>query len=236
MSSSGTAGTRGWQPPAPEPGSARFFALLYTPADRRSALARLIALADEIGAGGARRLDHEVAHARLEWWRLEAARYAEGHAQHPWLQSASAAAGDERRFDLRSLVEAAAIDLAEALQRPEAGGRLRGALFAAAAEHLGAEPLSAALREALSALGTLSWQIERAALAARRANPEQSAPQLQAALERLGTGLQPTLAPLLVWVALAAARKNHSPLRAFADNIRAWRVARRAATGRYTSR
>ncbi len=53
-------------PSAPQPGSARYFALLYSPRAQRPALARLLALADEIGAGVTRRLDHDVAHARLE--------------------------------------------------------------------------------------------------------------------------------------------------------------------------
>ena len=111
--------------PTPQPGSARYFALLYAARARRPALARLLALADEIGAGVARGLDHDVAHARLAWWRHEAEQYALGRAQHPWLR----AWPDERdggpRFDLEPLLHAAAIDLAQALQRPQGGERLR---------------------------------------------------------------------------------------------------------------
>jgi hypothetical protein len=56
-------------------------------------------------------------------------------------------------------------------------------------------------------------------------------------LDRLGAAQQPELAPLLVWAALAARRaKNASLLQGFADNIRAWSVARRAIAGTFTSR
>jgi hypothetical protein len=216
-------------PPAPAPGSARYFALLYTPAAQRAALARLLGLADEIGAGIARALDHEVAHARLEWWRHEAAQYAAGRAQHPWLREPPESAMGPR-LDLQALVQAAAIDLAQGLQRPTGDEQLRRAVFTAAAQVLGAGPLSAAQREALGDLGALSWRLERSAPAPQGATATLS---LQALLARLGPALQPKLAPLLVWAAIAArAAKNAAPAQGFIDNIRAWSVARRAAAGK----
>jgi len=215
------------QPPAPAPGSARYFTLLYTPAVHRPALARLLALADEIGAGVARVLDHEVAHARLEWWRHEAAQYAAGRAQHPWLRELPGSSGP--RFDLQALVQAAAIDLAQGLQRPTGNEQLRRAVFAAAAQVLGAGPFSAAQGKALGDLGALSWQLERPALAGQGAQPALS---LQALSARLGPALQPKLAPLLVWTAIAdGCAKNAAPVQSLIDNIRAWSVARRAAAG-----
>ena len=224
-------------PPAPEPGSARYFALLYTPAERRPALARLLALADEIGTGIARGLDHELAHARLDWWRHEAGQYAVGRAQHPWLRSLPEQQPGRLQLDLHSLLEAAALDLAEGLQRPYGGERLRRALFAAAAEVLGAGPLSPALRDAIGALGALTWEFERAPSAAPTADAVLATAALQPVLDRLGAAQQPKLAPLLVWAALAARRaKNTSLLQGFADNIRAWSVARRAIARTFTSR
>jgi hypothetical protein len=213
--------------PPPAPGSARYFTLLYTPTPQRCALAQLLALADEIGAGVARALDHEVAHARLEWWRHEAAQYAAGRARHPWLRQLPGASGP--RFDLPALVQAAALDLAQGLQRPTGDEQLRRAVFVAAAQVLGAEPLSAAQREALGDLGTLSWQLERSAPAAQGAR---AALSLRALSARLGPALQPKLAPLLVWTAIAGCAKNAAPVQSLVDNIRAWSIARRAAAGK----
>jgi len=220
--------------PTPPPGSARYFALLYAPRPRRPALARLLALADEIGAGVTRGLDHDVAHARLAWWQHEAGQYALARSQHPWLRTRPDEQSGAPRVDLDSLVQAAAIDLAQALQRPPGGERLRRAVFVAAAQLLDAGPLPSALRESIGELGALSWQWEQAPLSATVTSAA-----LQPLLARLGAALQPVLAPLLVWTALAA--RHASPgkaslRRAVADNIHAWNVARRAAAGSLTSR
>jgi hypothetical protein len=219
-------------PPAPPPGSARYFALLYAPRSHRPALARLLALADEIGAGVTRGLDHDLAHARLAWWQHEAEQYALGRAQHPWLRIRPDEQSGAPRVDLESLVQAAAIDLAQALQQPPGGERLRRAVFAAAAQLLGAGPLPSTLGETVGELGALSWQWEQAPAASV------SSTALQPLLARLGAALQPPLAPLLVWTALAA--RHASPRKpsmrtAIADNIHAWNVARRAAAGTLTN-
>jgi hypothetical protein len=221
MSEPEPVSARAQLPPPPAPGSARYFALLYTPRARRSALARLLGLADEIGAGAARGLDHDVAHARLQWWQHEAAQYALGRSQHPWLRALPQPA-----LDLPSLLQAAAMDLAEGQRRGHTGERLRRALFGAAAAVLGAQALSETQRAALAELATLSWQRERC-LPGSGSLPE--------VMARLGAAAQPALAPLLVWVALAARTESGSPLQAFADNIRAWKVARRATAGTFTS-
>jgi hypothetical protein len=212
------------EPPEPAVGSARCFALLYTPAARRAQLARLAALADEIGAGLARGLEHALAHARLDWWRLEAQRHAQGQARHPWLRPPAVASSS---FDLQPLVEAAALDLAQDLRDGQSGpcpGReLQGALFIAAASVLGLEPSSPPLRETLRALAALSMGCD-------------SPVTLSTLAGQLSARQQPSVAPLLVWAALGSAAKGPSRWRPWADNIRAWNVARRAAAGRYTSR
>ncbi len=218
----------------PEPGSVRYFVLLYAPRASRRSLTRLLALADEIGAGVARGLDHELAHARLAWWQHEAGQYALGRAQHPLLRAPADEDPGVPSMDMTSLLQAAAIDLAQQHQQPPGGEQLRRAVFAQAALLLGAGPLSPAQREGLAALAALSWQSEHAPAAATA-----RAAALGDALARLGPSLQPKLTPLLLWAALAARRAapgKPSAGRDFADNVWAWNLARRAAAGRFTSR
>jgi hypothetical protein len=199
-------------PPAPPPGSARFFALLYAPAGLRDALSRLLAVADEIGAEATRTLEPAVAQARLAWWQLEAERYAAGKPQHPWLKYTQSGSVHCPPIDLIALIEAEAAD--------PSGLQLRRALFIAAAELLGAGPLTPLQRQALGELGAQSWQPPQPAAQAR------APPALH--------GVQARIAPLLVWAALAARTAGKdTPLRGFADNMRAWHIARRASTGRY---
>jgi len=228
---------RGTIPPPPVPGSARYFALLYTPAEHRAALALLMALGDEISAGLARGLDHSVAHARLDWWRLEAERYAAGSARHPWLRASSAEltssagrASGGRLLNLQPLLEGAALDLAEGLQSGESQQRVHAALFVTAAEALGGASISERLRDQLAALGALTRHFERLSQDALAGARREHRQRLEAALAPLRH--QPALAPLLVWATLAERRPERSrPLRALADNLRAWRIARRAAAG-----
>ena len=219
MPSAAPAIAREMQPPA---GSIRYFVLLYTPQARRRALASLLALADEIGAGLERRLDHALAHARLDWWHREADRYRAGITQHPLLRILLGATNEGARLDLQPLILAAQIDLAEEQRVEAVGARTRAALFVLAAATLGAASLADEQREALAELGALS--------AADPASPERTA--LQPIVARLGAKLQPTVAPLLIWVVLAARKKKSgSLLEGFAENLRAWNVARRAAQG-----
>jgi hypothetical protein len=248
-------------PPPPPAGSPRFFALLYTQAALRPLIGTLLALADEISAGGARGLDHAVAHLRLDWWRGEAERYARGEPQHPWLRALLAQYPASRGLDLQPLVQAAALDLAtQTLGAPSgialSGANLQRALFELATDALTADrytdPLPAQLQRTLGDLGVQVLELER--FAARDA-PTASAPAVPAAaLEAVrrqapavDRALQPRLAPLLVWIALAAAQAGRSERRAarrpdgdhgsildgFADNMRAWNAARRAARGRF---
>jgi len=226
------------QPPEPLAGSIRYFVLLYTPQARRRALASLLALADEIGAGLERQLDHALAHVRLDWWRREADRYRAGITQHPLLRILLDATCEGARLDLQPLILAAQIDLAEAQRVAAAGARARGALFVLAAATLGAASLADEQREALAELGAATLQYERALSAAGPASAERTA--LQPIVARLGATLQPTVAPLLIWAVLAARqsrrrmqgpKKTSSLLEGFAENLRAWRVARRAAQG-----
>jgi hypothetical protein len=245
-------------PLPPAEGSPRHFALLYSPASARAKLATLLALAHEFDAG--RSLDHALAHLRLEWWHGEAERYARGEPQHPWLR-ALLTQDPERRLNLQRLVEAAAVDLAtETLSSQPAVATAR-TLFELAETALrapaDAHPPSPQQQCALGDLGERAGELERFASAAGDSaaagspSPEltptpaparllEAARRQAQAIER---SLQPRVAPLLVWIALAArqalrrARRAHrsggSGLDGFADNMVAWHAARRAARGRF---
>jgi hypothetical protein len=233
-------------PPAPLVGSPRYFALLYTQPPMCATLTTLLALADEISAGAGRGLDHSVAHARLDWWRMEAERYVREDAQHPWLRALLARQPGAARLNLQPLLEAAAIDLATQALSVQPGTALQGAVFRLAAAALRAAPgvpaLSSALQQQLDDLGQRTCQLERSA--SGRVQPLTSSLEaLRRQAEGIEAALQPQLAPLLVWVALAARQaqrrarstltKSGSGRAALADNIAAWRAARRALRGRF---
>jgi phytoene synthase len=64
------------------PGSLRQFAVTYAPAHARPLLAALYAYEAEI-ADTTRASSHDVAHARLAWWRDEVDRLIHGEPRHP---------------------------------------------------------------------------------------------------------------------------------------------------------
>ncbi len=235
--------------PAPPPGTLRYWVLLYSPAPRRAVLATLLALADEIGAGVGVGVgvggEHAVIHVRLDWWHQEALRFSRGEPQHPWLRSLQSRQPESRGLDLLSLVDAAASDLAARALRDEAGGALARALFVLLAQALGAPDCPPPLRQCLGEIGRLAHQLESAARE-RAPDPELAGAALQSLhrhTQRIDAALQPRLAPLRVWAALAAARWRRrqrrsgdewpAPLDGFADTILAWRAARRAARRRF---
>ncbi|HYM35487.1 MAG TPA: squalene/phytoene synthase family protein [Steroidobacteraceae bacterium] len=69
---------------AAPPGSMRYFALLYALPQQRDLLAALFVIDAEIRA--TIHAAHEVAHARLQWWRMEFDRLINRNAQHPATQ------------------------------------------------------------------------------------------------------------------------------------------------------
>ena len=240
--------------PHPAPGSAHSFLLLYTPRPRRAALRTLLALADEIGAGLGRQLDHDVAHVRLQWWREELQRFAEGVPAHPWLiawQHGRGQHGYGPAPDLTPLADAAAIDLASERLAALAARRLPQALFVLAARMLTAGTAAAAALTAQQeqAIGELGRQADEWLQPAAEQPRQPDAPprgpvpaqRQQQPVPRLEPALQPPLAPLLVCAALAARqarrRRQHggnshtmrpSAWTVLADNIAAWRIARAA--------
>ena len=70
-------------PGRPDSGSARALARVYSPAAQRPPLAALCAIEREIRASLRGGIDHQVAHARLAWWRDECARCTQGSPAHP---------------------------------------------------------------------------------------------------------------------------------------------------------
>lgn len=246
--SAGSPGTSAAAPPAPAPGSARYFVLLYTPTPRRAALQTLLALVDELGVGLERGLDHGVAHLRLQWWEEELLRFQQGQPRHPWLigwlQTLHAPA------DLRPLAQAAGIDLATQRLAARRSLQLYAALFVSAAQLLGVPETPASELEPLGrAVGTLeacgagqSWALTQL--------PEllQSLAERQHRSPLVAPAWQPALAPLLLWLALGVHRRRRqpedksatmappAPPRRFdqlADNFIAWRYARRAVRRRF---
>ncbi|HXY96141.1 MAG TPA: squalene/phytoene synthase family protein [Steroidobacteraceae bacterium] len=113
--------------PAPAPSAMRALAWLYAPGSQRPVLAALGAIEEEIGASLRPGLDHQVAHLRLEWWRAECARTAQGRPAHPLTHALTEAfaGGDPAPLaGLAGLVDTAVWDLAAAT--PETQRELTG--------------------------------------------------------------------------------------------------------------
>ena len=143
---------------AAPPGSLRYFALLYTPKERRTELAALYLIESEIRTS-ARSASHDVAHTRLQWWREEIARLKGGSPQHPATQ---ALAELSNRVDFRAffdMLTAAEQDLANASYEDEreiaAYLRRSGGSTAELAANILAAPnsLSDEARESVRTLG-----------------------------------------------------------------------------------
>src|SRR5215469_611777 len=104
-------------PGRPDFGAARALAQLYSPPAQRAALTTLCALEAEIGASLRPGLDHDVAHARLAWWREECARTVDGRPTHPLTRELGALFGTVHGTALAGIggfVDTAVWDLAAA--------------------------------------------------------------------------------------------------------------------------
>jgi 15-cis-phytoene synthase len=104
-------------PARPEWPATRALAWLYSPAAQRPALAGLCALEQELAASVRPGLDHQVAHARLAWWREECRRCLEDHSSHPLTRELAAAFAPRAATALAGLpglVDTAVWDLAAA--------------------------------------------------------------------------------------------------------------------------
>lgn len=104
-------------PARPEWPATRVLAWLYFPVAQRPLLAALCGIESEIAASLAAGLDHQVAHARLGWWRDECERGAQGRPAHPLTRALTSlfASGDLAPLaGLTGLVDTAMWDLAAA--------------------------------------------------------------------------------------------------------------------------
>ncbi|HEV2286178.1 MAG TPA: squalene/phytoene synthase family protein, partial [Steroidobacteraceae bacterium] len=147
----------------PRRSTTRTLAALYSPPPQRALLGALFALEEEIGASLKSGLDHEVAHARLAWWREECARCVRGQPAHPLtraLRACFAGLDPAPLAGIGGLIDTAVWDLAAATfeTRRELDaycGRWADALLvpwvalgAPLAPRAAAHALGAALREA----------------------------------------------------------------------------------------
>jgi phytoene synthase len=190
---------------------------LYAPLAQRPLLAALFAIEAEIGTSLKPGLDHQVAHLRLEWWRTECARCAQGQPAHPLTRTvAQGFAGRDLAplLGLAGLVDAAVWDLAAApfeTRRELTGYCERWAdamivpltrLAASDVDPAAARALGAALRET-ELIGCLAG--------------EARAGHLRLPLDELAAaGVDPASLAKLPWPAALAARlrARHGELRA----------------------
>jgi phytoene synthase len=149
------------------PGSLRYFAVLFAPADARPVLEALYDFEAEVRAT-VETSSHEAAHARVQWWRSEIDRLVAGRATHP-IAIALQPVRERRDVDLGLLHEtlvAADLDLARMTyhnwQELEAYCvRAAGALQTVAAAVLaGDRPVSEDERRFARALGSAQRQAE----------------------------------------------------------------------------
>jgi 15-cis-phytoene synthase len=103
-------------PDRPELPATRALARLYSLPPQRAVLEAVSAIEAEIGASIRPGLAHEVAHARLAWWRDECTRCVQGRPQHPLTRALMASLPG--RLDLLAgltgLTDTATWDLAQA--------------------------------------------------------------------------------------------------------------------------
>lgn len=204
-------------PARPAASQTRGLAALYTPPAQQPLCTALRALEEEIGASLKPGLEHQVAHARLAWWREECARCAASKPAHPLTRAIAAAfTGRDQRIleGLAGLVDVAEWDLAGATfaTRRELTGyceRWAGAMVVPLAQ-LGAPTVDAAIARAL---GAKLRESELLASLAREAR----AGRLRLPLDELGAaGVDAASFPPPPWppalAALLAAR--HRQLRA----------------------
>jgi phytoene synthase len=275
-------------PATPESHSARYFALLYSPASQRLVLDSLFGIEREIFESLRPGLDHHVAHSRLQWWREECERAVVGRPVHPLTRALVDAVTGAQLAGLCGLVDVAVWDLAgatfetrreltaycerwsAAMIEPLAPRKAADATGTSDARVTNWSTLGAAIREIemLSHLareahyGRLrvpldeleSAKADPGALAKPpwpapvvellRARHESLRDEITRTLGEVDRVQQPGLRGVLVWAALAR-RASQRTERALPDRLRpgrfdsvadawfAWRIARRATTGRF---
>jgi 15-cis-phytoene synthase len=207
--------------------STRYLAWLYSPPAQQPVLGALCEIEAEVVASLRPGIDHHVAHARLQWWREEFERAAQGRPVHPLTRAlvkayAGARAANEPSplAGISGFVDTAVWDLAGATfeTRKELTAyceRWAAAMFEPAASLAG---ISSAAP--WRALGAAVREIELLANLAREAH----AGRLRVPLDELaGTGVDVTALAKTPWPAplVTLLRERHEALRAtIADGVR----------------
>ena len=112
----GTSEISEWQFPnrATPVGSPSYYAVRFSPLAQRECNARLIAWYEVIQTIVDQPLDPGVARLKLDWWRSELARTAQGQARHPLAVALQACTpGEHMLHAMQSLIDAAEAGLAE---------------------------------------------------------------------------------------------------------------------------
>jgi phytoene/squalene synthetase len=107
---------------APGPGdapntlsTARYLAWLYSPAPQQHVFAVLCEIENEIAGSLRPGIDHQVAHARLQWWSEECERCVQGRPAHPLTRELVKTSGTPSRLaEIKGFVDTAVWDLASA--------------------------------------------------------------------------------------------------------------------------
>jgi 15-cis-phytoene synthase len=203
----------------------RYLAWLYSPEAQQPVLAKLCEIESEIAGSLRPDIDHNVAHARLQWWQEECERCAQGRPVHPLTRELVKAYGTAAArvpsplAGLRGFVDTAVWDLAGATfeTRKELTAyceRWAAAMFETAAGQVvsaGPGELGAVAR--WRALGAAAREIELLADLAREAHTGRMRVPLDE-LDRAGVVVSSLAKP--PWPAPLAAllRARHEALRA----------------------
>jgi phytoene synthase len=140
--------------------SERYLAWLYASREMQPVLAPLCQIESEVAGSFRAGVDHHVAHARLQWWREECERTAQGRPVHPLtrelLAAAASAVNPLSLAGLSGFVDTAVWDLAGATfeTRKELTAyceRWAAAMFETAAAASGAEAVRAAADQSATA-------------------------------------------------------------------------------------
>jgi len=152
----------------------RNWLLRFCAPEQSAALTALFTVEQEVLASLRGELEHQVAHARLEWWHDELTQLAAGASRHPATRALARAAAQQHRSppDLRSLTEHVRVDLAGVafLTRDELDQHLRAwgnSVFREAA--LGANVPAAIAEQLANRAGSLVRELELLAEFSRHA-------------------------------------------------------------------
>jgi phytoene synthase len=198
----------------------RYLAWLYTPAPQQPVFAALCEIENEIAGSLRPGIDHHVAHARLQWWREECERSAQGRAVHPRTRALVSACGGSPTVaegsalaGISGFVDTAVWDLAGATfeTRKELDAYCRR--WATAMFETAAGGPEIALADVMRALGAAVREIELLANLGQEAHAGRVRLPLDE-LERSGADVSLVAKPPWPTPVTALVRARHQALRA----------------------